>query len=139
MGGNMGLIDYTNSEVFAYPKPPKTEKKKRKVINGKKHRQTKETDIDVKTKLQVWERDNHQCIFCDTKVSWHYANAHFVPRSLGGLGIVQNIFTACEKCHQEQDNGLNTEYYDNKARKHLQSIYGKGWNENLLIYKKYNY
>ena len=132
-------IDYTNSEIFAYPKPPKTEKKKRKPIKGKKHKQTKETDIDTKVKVLVWERDNHRCIFCNKQVSWHYANAHYVPRSAGGLGIVQNIFTACEDCHREQDNGFNTEEYDEKARKHFKSIYGNGWNEDLLIYKKYKY
>lgn len=132
-------IDYTNAEIFAYPKPPKTEKKKRQPIKGKKHSQTKKTDIDTKTKILVWERDNHRCIFCKQIVSWNNANAHYIPRSAGGLGIIQNIFTACEKCHAEQDNGLNTEEYDNIAKEYLRKIYGEEWNEEALIYRKYNY
>lgn len=129
-------IDYSK---FAYPKPPKTEKKVKKPIKGKKHKQTKETEIPVKVKIRVWERDNHQCIFCDTKVDWRYACCHYIPRSAGGLGIEENIFTACESCHRNQDNGLNTLYYDEKAKRHLKSIYGEEWNEKKLIYRKYKY
>lgn len=135
----MGVIDYTNSNIFAFPKPPKTEKKKRQPIKGKKHKQTKETDIDAKTKLQVWERDNHRCIFCKKLVPWNNANAHFVKRSAGGLGIVQNTFTACDYCHGEQDNGHNSIAMTDYAKEYLKSIYGQGWNEDLLIYRKYNY
>lgn len=29
-----------------------------------KHKRTKVTEISMKTKEIVWERDNHQCIFC---------------------------------------------------------------------------
>ena len=35
------------------------------------------------------------------------------------LGIPENIVTACEDCHREQDNGKNTKLYDKKAEKHL--------------------
>jgi len=55
-----------------------------------------------------------------------------------GLGIEENIFTACEKCHNEQDNGLNTKYYDEKAERHLKSKY-PNWNKENLIYKKYKF
>ena len=65
-----------------------------------------------------------------------YANAHFIPRSAGGLGIEENVFTACEKCHNEQDNGLNTKEHDLKAKKYLKSIYGSKWKIEDLIYKK---
>lgn len=129
-------IDYSN---FAYPKPPKKEKKKRQPIKGKKHRQTKETDINPKVKVRVWERDDHRCIFCKTLVTWHYACCHYVPRSAGGLGIEENIFTGCEDCHREQENGLNTLEYEEKAKRHLKSIYGADWNEENLIYRKYDY
>lgn len=127
-------IDYSG---FAFPKPPKTEKKKKKPIKGKKHKQTKKTDISKKIKLIVWERDGRRCIFCKNFVKWNYANAHYIPRSAGGLGIPENIFTACDDCHREQDNGFNTEEFDLKAKEHLQKIYGSSWNEEMLIYKKY--
>ena len=126
-------IDYSG---FAYPKPPKKEKKKRQPIKGKKHKQTKQCEIPVAVKVRVWERDKHKCIFCEKLVDWHRANAHYVPRSAGGLGIEENVFTACDKCHIEQDNGLNTKEYDEKAKSHLMSIYGEKWNKEELIYKK---
>ena len=65
-----------------------------------------------------------------------FANAHFVPRSAGGLGIEENVFTACEDCHREQDNGKNTKLYDEKAEIHLKGIYGANWNKKNLVYKK---
>lgn len=106
-------------------------------IKGKKHKQTKEKEIPKKVKEAVWKRDKHKCIFCGKQVDVFYANAHFIPRSAGGLGIEENIFTACEDCHREQDNGKNTKEYDKKAKKHLMSIYGENWDKKELVYKKY--
>ena len=54
-----------------------------------------------------------------------------------GLGIEENIFTACENCHREQDNGLNTKLYEENKKKHLRGIYGANWSIEKLIYKKY--
>lgn len=113
------------------------EYKKVKKIKGNKHKRTKATDIPQKVKLEVWERDEHKCIFCKNEVPLFYANAHFIPRSAGGLGIPQNVFTACDKCHHEQDNGKNTEYYDKLAEEHLRNCYGEKWDKSKLIYKKY--
>ena len=96
-------------------------------------------EISQKTKEEVWNRDNQQCIICEKWVPKTYANAHFIPRSAGGLGIEENIFTACEDCHREQDNGLNTKLYDLKAEKHLKGIYGANWDKTKLVYKKENY
>lgn len=105
-------------------------------IKGKKHKQTKATEIPKKVKEDVWKRDKHKCIFCGRNVEVFYANAHFIPRSAGGLGIEENIFTACENCHREQDNGKNSKVYDKKAEKYLKSIYGDKWNKKKLVYKK---
>lgn len=127
-------IDYSG---FAYPKPPKTEKKKRKPIKGKKHKQTKATDIPAKVKVRVWERDDHRCIFCKILVNWHYACCHYIPRSAGGLGIEENIFTACDNCHREQDDGFNTDNMTEYVKQYLKSIYGSNWSEEELIYRKY--
>lgn len=113
------------------------EYKKVKKIKGKKHKQTKATEINKKVKIAVWNRDLHRCIFCGKFVDWNYANAHFVPRSAGGLGIEENIFTACEDCHREQDNGLNSKLYTNKVKNYLKGIYGTNWDIKKLIYRKY--
>lgn len=54
-----------------------------KKIKGKKHEQTKATEISKEVKLQVWERDMHKCVLCGKLVPWNLANAHFIPRGLG--------------------------------------------------------
>lgn len=113
------------------------EYKQVKKIKGKKHKQTKATEIPKKVKVQVWERDLHKCILCGKLVSWNLANAHFIPRSAGGLGIVENIFTACEDCHREQDNGLNSKLYTDKVENYLKGIYGENWTKDKLVYSKY--
>ena len=120
------------------PKSGKTEEKEVKVtrIKGKKHKQTKATQIPKKVKEAVWKRDKRKCIFCGKNVEVFYANAHFITRSAGGLGIEENIFTACDNCHREQDNGKDSKVYDKKAEKHLKSIYGDKWNKKKLVYKK---
>ena len=108
-----------------------------KPIKGKKHKQTKATEIPQKVKETVWERDKHKCIFCHKQVPLECACCHFIPRSLGGLGIPENIYTGCSDCHREQDNGLNTKEYDLKVENHLKGIYGANWDKSKLIYKKY--
>ena len=64
---------------------------------------TKAVDITEKTKEIVHERDNHCCIFCGVSVDQTFANAHIIPRSRGGLGIPENIITACAWCHNDFD------------------------------------
>lgn len=117
-------IDYS---LFAFPKPKN---------KAKKSKRTKAVDIDIKIKKIVWERDGYKCIFCGKVVPLSCANAHFIKRSQGGLGIEENVFTACVNCHNEQDNGKNTEVYTQKARKYLKQKYGKKWKEENLVYKK---
>ena len=51
------------------------------------HKVTKATAIPKAVKLKVWKRDKHKCIFCQTPVSWNYANSHYIKRSHLGLGI----------------------------------------------------
>lgn len=132
----MVVTDLSNS-FNPYPKVSNKKEKVSTRIKGKKHKQTKATEISKEVKKIVWQRDKKKCIFCHNPVDIFYANAHFVPRSAGGLGIPENIFTACKNCHREQDNGLNTKEYDKKAKKHLKNIYGASWNIEKLIYKKY--
>ena len=136
----MIIKDLSNS-FNPYPKvSDKVSTKSKKVptkIKGKKHKQTKATEIPKKVKEKVWERDKHKCIFCGKLVPVECACCHFIPRSAGGLGIPENIFTACEDCHREQDNGFNTKEYDKKVKEYLKAIYGTDWHIKKLIYKKY--
>lgn len=52
-------------------------------------------------------------------------------------GIPENIFTACEDDHREQDNGLRSKEYTEIAERHLKGIYGANWDKSKLIYRKY--
>lgn len=101
-----------------------------------KHERTKATEISMKTKQIVWERDNQQCIFCKRWVSVHFANAHFIKRSQGGLGIPENVFTACAECHYKEDFGQEQLAYREVAENYLRNYYGSSWNKEDLVYKK---
>ena len=102
-----------------------------------KSKRSKACDISQKVKEIVWNRDEHKCISCGRYVPKTCANAHYKKRSQGGLGIPQNVVTACPKCHYEEDHGQHTKEYEKKMKEYLQSIY-EDWNEEDLIYKKYN-
>ena len=105
--------------------------------SSKTSKRAKATDISQDVKEFVWNRDNRKCICCDTDVSKTCANAHYIKRSQGGLGIPENVVTLCPECHNQEDNGLNTKIYENIIRLYLQNYYGDSWNEKKLIYKKY--
>ena len=101
-------------------------------------KRSKACEISQKTKETVWIRDNRSCFICGKSVPKTCANAHYVKRSQGGLGIEQNIVTMCPYCHYEEDFGQNTKLYEEKMKNYLKSIYGDNWNIENLIYKKYN-
>lgn len=113
------------------------EYKTKNPIPNKKKRRTIATGIPKSVKKIVWERDKHQCVLCGKYVPLECACCHFIPRSQGGLGIPENIFTACNDCHNKQDNGLNTLELELKIEKYLKEYYGIQWNKSNLIYKKY--
>lgn len=100
-----------------------------------KSKRTKALEISKKTKLIVWERDNHKCVFCGMEVPWQCANSHFIKRSHGGLGIQQNILTNCPSCHHKFDDTIERKEMLVKAEKYLKSKYRK-WNKEDLFYKK---
>lgn len=94
-------------------------------------------EISQKVKKEVWLRDNCECIYCHIWVPMTCANAHFIKRSQGGLGIPENVVTLCPQCHYEEDHGLNTQLYEDFIENYLREIYGTNWNIKNLIYKKY--
>lgn len=108
---------------------------KGKTIKGKKHKLTKATEIPMKVKTVVWERDNHRCIYCHKWVDVYYANSHFIKRGQLGKGIEENVVTACQNCHYLYDFGTNSKEMINYTRKYLKSKYSD-WDEEKLVYKK---
>lgn len=127
------LVDYACfrgcfDKEYKQPKPIKKINKKNKVRQA--------TSIDLKVKKIVWLRDNKKCIFCHKEVDMFFANSHYIKRSHLGLGIPQNIFTACPECHDKFDDSIERENMLPIAKHHLMTLYDD-WNEEMLIYKKY--
>lgn len=107
-----------------------------------KTKRGKATDIPMSVKKKVFERDNGCCVVCGNNYNV-MPNAHYIRRSKGGLGIEQNVFTACtelteNKCHRKYDFGTREEQekIEYKIKKYLQSKY-EDWNEDDLVYKKW--
>lgn len=106
-----------------------------------KTKRSKATDISTAVKKAVWERDRGECVVCHNRCNV-MPNAHYIPRSKGGLGIEKNIVTLCTRltendCHFKFDNGTKEEreIIGAKIKKYLQSKY-EDWDEKDLIYKK---
>lgn len=108
-------------------------------IKGKKHKLTKNTDITQKVKEKVFERDNGCCVICGNNYNV-MPNSHYIRRSQGGLGIEQNIFTACTRltkndCHYRYDNNKCTQEEIDRVINHFKECY-PNWNEEELVYRK---
>ena len=97
----------------------------------------KATSISKEVKQKVWERDKHKCIYCGREVPMEFANSHYIKRSQLGLGIEQNIVTACHICHYKYDFGANCKDMIEYTRKYLSSFYGS-LNKRELTYHKYS-
>ena len=97
-----------------------------------KTKRSRATDIPIRVKKAVAKRDYGLCIFCGRH---GYPNAHYIPRSHGGLGIEQNIVTACVECHERMDHTTDRKIYLDAARRYLRERYAD-WSEDKLTYKK---
>lgn len=94
-------------------------------------RRTKALAISPEVKRRVLERDGC-CVYCGRPGA---PNAHYIPRSQGGLGIEENILTLCTACHQDYDFGPHREEMGDFFRKYLAQHY-LGWDELKLYYRK---
>lgn len=100
-----------------------------------KSKRTKAVDIPYKVKRKVWDRDSQCCILCGNPQAM--PNAHYIPRSHGGLGIEQNIVTLCWQCHHDYDNGGKREEYGVLIADYLRACY-KNWDKMKLTYEKWS-
>lgn len=98
-----------------------------------KSKRSKACDISKAVKDKVWERDGQRCIVCWSRNAM--PNAHYIPRSHGGLGIEQNIVTLCQECHRAYDQSVRRKSYQAYIRNYLKEQY-EDWNEEELTYKK---
>lgn len=98
-----------------------------------KSARTKACDIPKEVKEKVGERDNYTCIISGMP---GIPNAHYIPRSAGGLGIEQNIVTLHPAIHYEYDNGSMREEYGKRIKEYLDSLY-PGFKDEDRIYHKW--
>ena len=96
-------------------------------------KRTKALDIPKSVKLKVGERDGHCCILCGNPYA--HTNAHYIPRSHGGLGICENIVTLCFHCHYAYDHTTMRKSIEAKIKAYLRSVYPE-WDEQKLYYRK---
>lgn len=97
-----------------------------------KARRTKALEIPPEVKKAVFERDGGACIWCAKRGE---PNAHYLPRSRGGLGIEENILTLCWGCHMEYDQTTNRGRMGEFFKGYLKSKY-PDWDETKLTYRK---
>lgn len=108
-----------------------------------KAQRTKALEIPLEVKKAVAERDSIDghpcCIWCGltapTTNPLAFSNAHYIPRSQGGLGIEQNILTLDWECHLRYDQSEHREEMQEYFKDYLKTKY-PDWDEDKLIYKK---
>ena len=93
--------------------------------------------ISEETKQRVWCRDAGRCVWCGRRGAYVHPEAHFIPRSKGGLGIPENILTLCRPCHENYDHGdlRQRQLMRDRFREYLKHYYPE-WDETKLIYHK---
>ena len=91
------------------------------------------TNISKKVKDIVWIRDKGRCIICHS--SQAFPNAHYIPRSNGGLGIEENIVTLCKMCHFKLDQTSDRKELLKIVKSYLDRFY-KGFNDEDRKYKR---
>ena len=98
-------------------------------------KRAKALQIPTSVKKIVYERDKGLCVVCGRR---GLPEAHYIPRSAGGLGIEQNIVTLCRDCHDKFDfgDGETMAGIADIIRAHLMECY-PDWNEDDLYYRKY--
>lgn len=100
-----------------------------------KSNRMKSTSIPKEVKKIVYERDGHCCVFCGVPVEPYFANAHVVPRSRGGLGIVENIVTLCPNCHHDMDHSVKRGVMLATVRVYLRYLY-PNYDTTPLVFEK---
>ena len=93
-------------------------------------------------KKELIDRDGG-CIFCQmgyyppVEPQWMYDAMHYIPRSRGGLGIMQNGAIGCRYHHQMMDQGSDGRRPEmlELFRGYLMERY-PDWDEESLVYKR---
>lgn len=106
------------------------------IKSTRRHKRTKALAIPYPVKLRVWERDNGCCLLCGTRNA--FPDAHYISRAHGGLGVEENIWTACRTCHNRFDNFTDRVRHETDCKFLEEYFKGHypGWDKNKLHYRK---
>lgn len=109
-------------------------------------KRTKALQFDSKTKLRIVNRD-HECVFCKMGYATPGAEPldvyikdimHFINKSQGGLGIMENGALGCRYHHHLFDDGNEgmRDQMKQDLEAYLKDLYPE-WDKEKLYYKKY--
>lgn len=102
---------------------------------------TKAQNFTKAVKTAIAARDSVDgwpcCIRCGAPApdELAYSNAHYIPRSHGGLGILENGLTLCPVCHKRYDQTYHRPEDREFYREYLMSHH-PGWDESKLYYRR---
>lgn len=74
-----------------------------------------------------------RCVLCGG--TYGLQCAHFIPRSLSGLGVERNLLTLCADCHRDFDQTEKRSELKKALKAYLKRVY-EDWNEDTLIYRR---
>ena len=97
-----------------------------------KSKRTLATEIKVKTRKEVIERDKH-CVICGSYQM--LTIGHYISRANGGLGTKENLVLVCMPCHMKLDQSSERKKLLQIVKNYLQSKY-EDFDESSLKYKK---
>jgi len=111
----------------------KKKKKRQKIPMRKKSKRSLATKITIDVRMDVKVRDNGKCTICGTmeNIQIH----HFVPRSLGGMGITNNLISLCQFHHKQLHDGNG--YILEHVKQYMKDLY-PNVNNNERKYNKFN-
>ena len=86
-----------------------------------KSQRSKACDFSKETKIDMLRRDGYRCILC--RASEGLTPAHYIARSSGGLGILENGACICIECHQSLDHSTSRQKLLEKFKAYLDKHY----------------
>ena len=99
--------------------------------NTKRSKRSLATSIPKNVALDVKVRDRNRCIYCGD-MSWIEIH-HLIERSLGGMGIEQNLVCLCSVHHKQLHAGNKD--IKNVVKKYLEKKYPDFKNEDRIYNK----